>query len=79
MNKYIIIFVFGLLETLIYTGMLMAVESRQAVLAGFLMTSYMYVYLSILDKCFKDKRSIFMIAIYTISCGLGTWLKIVMG
>lgn len=76
MNKYLIIFLVGILETFLYTGYLISVELRQKIISSMLMFVYMSIYLSIIAFAIKDVDSIFMILVYAFSCGIGNFLRV---
>lgn len=73
-NKYLFIFLIGILETAIYTGFLIALEKRNF-FAPSLMTLYMTIYLTLISVAIKDTNTFAMIVIYAISCGVGVYIR----
>ena len=76
MNKYLIIFLVGILETFLYTGYLISVELRQKIISSILMFVYMSIYLSVIAFAIKDVNSLFMILVYAFSCSIGNYLRV---
>lgn len=74
--KILGIFIFGTIETYIYTGWNLSANKQQKYLSSLLMFIYMMMYLLILDIAFKDKNSIIMILDYASACALGNFLRI---
>jgi uncharacterized protein YebE (UPF0316 family) len=75
MNKYLLIFCVGILETAIYTGFLLALERRQQVLAPILMTIYMSIYLTVIGMAIKNVDTIPLLLVYAVSCGIGVAIR----
>jgi len=76
MIKLILIFIFGTLETYLYTGWNLSANKKQVYLSTILMFIYMMIYLIILDAAFKDNNSILMIGDYSLACALGNFLRV---
>ena len=76
-NKYALIFFVGIIETFIYTCYLLSVANRQVILAPVLMFTYMTIYLSIITKCIKDADRIPLILVYSLSCSIGTLIRLI--
>ena len=76
MIKLLLIFIFGTIETYIYTGWNLSANQRQAYLSSLLMLLYMVIYLLILDAAFKDSNSKLMIVDYSLACALGNFIRI---
>jgi uncharacterized protein YebE (UPF0316 family) len=76
MIKLLLIFIFGTIETYIYTGWNLSANQRQAYLSSLLMLLYMVIYLLILDAAFKDSNSKLMIIDYSLACALGNFIRI---
>jgi uncharacterized protein YebE (UPF0316 family) len=75
MNKYILVFIVGVIETALYTGFLLALAKKQKFLAPTLMTVYMFIYLDLIATCIKNADTYALLAVYAISCGLGVLLR----
>ncbi len=76
MNKALIIFVFGIIETFLFTWWNLSANKKQVYLSSILMSSYMIMYLMILDTAFKDVNSKIMILCYAIGCGIGNYIRV---
>ena len=74
--KVLGIFIFGAIETYIYTGWNLSANKKQKWLSSLLMFVYMVLYLSIIDIAFKDSNSTLMILDYSLACALGNFLRI---
>jgi uncharacterized protein YebE (UPF0316 family) len=74
--KILGIFIFGTIETYIYTGWNLSANKRQKWLSSLLMFIYMVLYLAIIDIAFKDSNSKLMIVDYAMACALGNYLRI---
>ncbi len=74
--KILGIFIFGTIETYIYTGWNLSANKRQKWLSSLLMFIYMVLYLAIIDIAFKDSNSKLMIVDYASACALGNFLRI---
>jgi len=75
-SKVLLIFIFGTIETYLYTGWNLSANKKQVYLSTILMFVYMMIYLIILDAAFKDSNSILMIADYSLACALGNFLRV---
>jgi hypothetical protein len=74
MKKLLIIFVLGLLEQFGYTLYLLAVSRYLILVSSLLMFSYLFVYLSLINKIAKDsKDSIKLIIVYSLASALGNF------
>ena len=76
MNKFIIIFIAGLIETYLFTGWNLSANKGKVILSSILMFIYMLIYLNIIDMAFKDNQTFWMIGTYALSCGLGNYLRV---
>ena len=76
MIKLLLIFIFGIIETYMFTGWSISANKGQKYLSSVLMFAYMMVYLFILDTAFKDSNSKLMILTYALSCGVGNYLRV---
>lgn len=76
MNKFLLVFIIGIIETFLYAGYLISVELRQKFLSSVLMFIYMSIYLSIIAFAIKDVDSVSMIIVYAFSCGIGNYLRV---
>jgi uncharacterized protein YebE (UPF0316 family) len=76
MIKILGIFIFGTIETYLYTGWNLSANKKQKYLSSLLMFIYMTIYLLILDVAFKDKNSNIMIMDYALACALGNFLRV---
>ena len=76
MIKLLAIFIFGTLETYLYTGWNLSANKKQAYLSSLLMFIYMTIYLLILDAAFKDSNSILMIMDYALACATGNFIRV---
>ena len=74
--KVLGIFIFGAIETYIYTGWNLSANKKQKWLSSLLMFIYMVLYLSIIDIAFKDTNSTLMIIDYALACALGNFLRV---
>jgi uncharacterized protein YebE (UPF0316 family) len=75
-NKLLLIFIFGTIETYLYTGWNLTANQRKKWVSSILMFIYMTIYLLILDAAFKDNNSKLMILDYALACALGNFLRI---
>ena len=73
--KLILIFIAGIIETILYTGHLLAVDKRNIISASSLMFIYMFTYLTIISWVIKDSNSILMIFVYCLSCAVGVYIR----
>lgn len=76
MTKLILIFIFGIIETYMFTGWSISANQKKVFISSILMFFYMTTYLLILDSAFKDSNSKLMIITYAISCGIGNFLRV---
>lgn len=74
MVKLILIFVVGIIETFLYTLHLVAVNRRNALMAGILMTIYIFVYLTIVAYAIKNENTLIVLLVYSCACGIGTFI-----
>jgi len=75
MNKYIFIFIVGMLETILYTWFLIALQKKKTWLASFLMTTYMTVYLSLIAFAIQDASTFGLLFTYSLACGIGVFIR----
>jgi hypothetical protein len=75
-NKLLLIFIFGTIETYLYTGWNLTANQKKVWVSSILMFIYMTIYLLILDAAFKDNNSGIMIFDYALACALGNFLRI---
>ena len=75
-NKFLLVFILGIIETFLYTGWNLAANQRKPFLSSLLMMSYMIIYLFIIDCAIKDANTICIIIAYAISCGVGNYLRV---
>jgi len=76
MNKVLIIFIFGIIETFFFTWWNLSANKKQVYLSSILMLGYMIIYLLILDIAFKDTNSKLMLLVYAVACGIGNFIRI---
>jgi uncharacterized protein YebE (UPF0316 family) len=76
MTKYLLIFIFGVIETFLFTWWSLSANKKQLYVSSFLMTIYMTTYLCIINTAFKDINSYLMIGSYALGCGLGNYFRI---
>ena len=76
MIKIILVFVFGVLESLLYTAYLIAVGKRNLYLSDVLSFIYMVVYLGVIAYAIKDTNTIILIITYALSSSLGNHIII---
>lgn len=74
--KIIIIFILGVIETFCFTAWTIAANQKKAILSSILMTSYLIMYLKIIDMALKDAQTFAMIVCYAISCGIGNYIRV---
>jgi len=74
--KILGIFIFGTIETYIYTGWNLSANKQQKWLSSLLMFVYMVLYLGIISFAFKDTNSTLMIIDYALACALGNFLRV---
>lgn len=75
-SKLLFIFVFGTIETYLYTGWALTANQKKKWVSSILMFSYMVIYLIILDAAFKDSNSYLMIIDYSLACALGNFIRV---
>ena len=76
MIKVLLIFVFGTIETFLFTWWNLSANKKQVYTSSLLMLIYMTMYLIIIDTAFKDTNSKIMIVTYAIGCALGNFIRI---
>jgi uncharacterized protein YebE (UPF0316 family) len=76
MIKLILIFIFGIIETFLFTWWNLSANKKQVYVSSILMFTYMTMYLIILDTAFKDINSKLMIVSYAVGCGVGNYFRI---
>jgi len=77
-QKYSIIFITGMVETFLYTWYLLEVNKGNPVSASILMMFYMIIYLGIISFAIKSADTLMMLIIYAISCGIGTYIRMIL-
>jgi hypothetical protein len=75
-NKLLLIFIFGTIETYLYTGWNLTANQKKVWVSSVLMFIYMIIYLLILDAAFKDSNSTIMIFDYASACALGNFIRV---
>jgi multidrug transporter EmrE-like cation transporter len=73
-NKIILIFIAGLLESLLYTMYLISIDNRKVLLSTILMFIYMSIYLIIISFAIKDLNSLSLLLAYSLSSALGNYI-----
>lgn len=76
MLKIILVFIFGLIETFLYTMWCLSANRKELYKSTFLMTIYMAIYLGIIAYAIKDTETIALILSYALACGAGNYLEI---
>jgi len=76
MNKVLIIFIAGIIETYLFAGWTIAANKSKPILSSGLMLTYMVIYLFILDTAFKDVNSKLLIITYAIACAVGNFIRV---
>lgn len=76
MIKILLIFIFGIIETFLFTWWNLSANKKQVYVSSILMFIYMTMYLMIIDTAFKDINSKIMIICYAIGCGLGNFIRV---
>lgn len=74
--KLLIIFFAGIIETILFTGWNLTANQKKAIVSSILMTTYMIIYLTIIDMAFKDSKAFLMISAYALACGIGNFLRV---
>jgi uncharacterized protein YebE (UPF0316 family) len=74
MFKIIAIFIVGLMEQLLYTKYLIAVDKRQTIASTIYMIVYMALYLIIVAYAMKDSNTVALLISYALACGLGNYI-----
>ena len=75
LNKIILVFIGGLIETFLYAGYIISVQKRQVILSSILMLVYMSIYLTIIAYAIQDVNTVTLILVYALSCGCGNFLR----
>ena len=74
-TKALTIFVAGLIEQVLYTLYLLAVNKYMIETSTILMVTYMTIYLVIINYAIKDKKnSLVLLLIYALSSGVGNYI-----
>lgn len=76
MIKFMLIFIFGAVETWLYTGWALSATQKKVWVSSILMFSYMMIYLKLIEWAFKDANSTLMIFSYALACGLGNFIRV---
>jgi uncharacterized protein YebE (UPF0316 family) len=76
MIKYIIVFLIGVVETIVYTAYLLSVNKKQAILSSIWLITQMFVYLTLVAWAIKGTETIPIILCYSLSTGIGNYLTI---
>lgn len=74
MLKVLLVFTVGLIEQLLYTKYLIAVDKRQTIMSTIYMIVYMSLYLFIVAFALKDANTIPLLVAYALACGLGNFM-----
>lgn len=78
-QKYLLLFLAGLLEQAGYTFYLLSVNRYLIELSSILMFSYMIVYLGIINRIAKDSKDSWkMILVYAGACGIGNYIAMIL-
>ncbi|MBU0581468.1 MAG: hypothetical protein KKA19_09865 [Candidatus Margulisbacteria bacterium] len=74
-NKYLLIFLVGLIEQFGYTLYLIAVGKYLMLASSVLMFMYFFVYLLIINYAIKDnKNTISLLLVYAFAAGVGNYI-----
>jgi nucleoside permease NupC len=73
MNKILLIFIVGVIETFIYTAWCLSANRKEINKSSILMFIYMTVYLVIISFALMDK---ILLLVYALSCGVGNYLEL---
>jgi uncharacterized protein YebE (UPF0316 family) len=76
MIKILLIFIFGIIETFLFTWWNLSANKKQVYVSSILMFSYMTMYLKILDTAFKDINSTLLIVSYAVGCAIGNFIRV---
>jgi len=76
MIKYVAVFIFGLIETFLFTGWTISANRGKAIESSILMVAYMLIYLTIILWAMRDANSYLIIAIYAVSAGIGNYIRV---
>lgn len=76
MIKFFLIFIFGTIETYLYTGWAITANQKKVWVSSILMFSYMMIYLKIIDWALKDANTSLMIFSYALSCAFGNFIRV---
>jgi hypothetical protein len=80
MNKYVIVFLAGLAEQLLFTLYLLSVSRYMIEISTILMFVYFFTYLLLMKYCFNDdKNSFWMLFTYAISASVGNYIALILG
>jgi uncharacterized protein YebE (UPF0316 family) len=74
MFKILIVFIIGLIEQVLYTAYLLAVDKRKTILSSILMLIYMILYLGIVAYALKDNNTVTLLIAYALACGCGNYI-----
>ncbi len=74
MIKILLVGFLGLLEQILYTSYLIAVDKRQTYLSTLWMFIYMSLYLFIVAYSIKDSNAIPLLITYALACAIGNYL-----
>jgi uncharacterized protein YebE (UPF0316 family) len=74
MLKVLMVFTIGLIEQLLYTKYLIAVDKRQTIMSTVYMVVYMSLYLFIVAFALKDANTIPLLVAYALACGAGNYI-----
>ncbi len=78
-KKALIIFSAGLIEQIMYTLYLLSVSRYLIGISTILMSSYMIIYLLIINYAIKDeKNSLPLLLTYAISSGIGNYIAMIL-
>jgi len=78
-KKALTIFGAGLIEQVLYTLYLLAVNKYMIIPSTILMFSYMVIYLLIINYAIKDeKNSLPLLVIYAASSGIGNYIAMIL-
>ena len=79
LNKIFIIFGSGLIEQILYTLYLLAVNKYMILPSTILMFLYMTIYLLIINYAIKDeKNSLSLLIVYALSSGVGNYIAMIL-
>lgn len=78
-QKYLLVFIIGLLEQFAYTLYLIAIGKYLIVVSSILMLLYFFVYLLIVNYIIKEKDNcIGLLLTYAISAAIGNYIAMVL-